>query len=161
MHSVVFAAAIPPFLLKDPEENPDGGLDRETARSFQAGLRADRFAFLEQFTTDFFSANGSLQVDEQASPTPACSRPRPTCNAAIACIDSWLTDFRGDLDKITVPTLVIHGDADGIVPLEVSGRRTHEQVEGSELVVIEGGPHGINVSHADEFNSALLEFLNR
>ena len=71
------------------------------------------------------------------------------------------TDFRDDLTKITVPTLVIHGDADGIVPFEGSGRRTHEAIAGSELVVVEGAPHGFNVSHAEEFNRALLDFLAR
>ena len=71
------------------------------------------------------------------------------------------TDFRDDLTKITVPTLVLHGDSDGTVPLEGSGRRTHEAIEGSELVVIENGPHGINASHPDEFNRALLAFLTK
>ena len=71
------------------------------------------------------------------------------------------TDFRDDLPSVTVPTLVIHGDADGIVPLEGSGQRTHEAIEGSELVVLEGAPHGCNVSHAEEFNAALLAFLEK
>ena len=56
---------------------------------------------------------------------------------------------------------MIHGDSDGMVPFEGSGKRTHEAIEGSELVVVEGAPHGFNVSHADEFNSALLEFLEK
>ena len=58
-----------------------------------------------------------------------------------------------------MPTLVIHGDSDAIVPFEVSGRRTHEAISGSELVVVEGGPHGFNATHADQFNAALLRFL--
>ena len=69
------------------------------------------------------------------------------------------TDFRADLPKISVPTLVIHGDSDAIVPLKGSGQRTHEAVAGSELVVIEDAPHGFNTSHPDQFNAALLEFL--
>jgi len=69
------------------------------------------------------------------------------------------TDFRDDLAKVTVPTLVIHGDGDGTVPFEGSGKRTHAAIRGSELVVIAGGPHGVNVSHAGEFNRALLDFL--
>ena len=71
------------------------------------------------------------------------------------------TDFRDDLTRITVPTLVIHGDGDGTVPFEGSGRRTHEAVAQSELHVIEGGPHAINASHAREFNEALLTFLEK
>ena len=81
--------------------------------------------------------------------------------AALECMDAWGTDFRDDIEKVTVPTLVIHGDGDVIVPFEGSGRRTHDAVEGSELVVIEDGPHGINASHPREFNEALLRFLEK
>ena len=81
--------------------------------------------------------------------------------AALGCMDAWATtDFRDDLEKVTVPALVIHGDSDGIVPFEGSGKRTHETLDGSQLVVVEGGPHGLNVSHPDEFNRALLDFLD-
>ncbi len=69
------------------------------------------------------------------------------------------TDFRDDLKKVTVPTLVIHGDSDGIVPLEGSGARTHAAIAGSELVVVAGAPHGFNVSHAEEFKARLISFL--
>jgi non-heme chloroperoxidase len=69
------------------------------------------------------------------------------------------TDFRDDLPKVDVPTLVIHGDGDATVPFEGSGQRTHEAIAGSELHVVAGGPHGINVSHADELNRVLLQFL--
>ena len=82
--------------------------------------------------------------------------------AALGCLQAFATtDFRDDLTKISVPTLVIHGDSDGTVPFEGSGKRTHEAVADSELHVVEGGPHGINVSHADEFNRVLLAFLER
>lgn len=75
----------------------------------------------------------------------------------LDCITAFgRTDLRGDLAKVSVPTLVIHGDSDAIVPFEVSGRRSAEALAGSELVVIEGGPHGINASHAAELNAALL-----
>ncbi len=80
-------------------------------------------------------------------------------HAARECIRSWTTDFTADLATITVPTLVIHGDSDAIVPIEKSGERTAAQVAGSELYVVEGGPHGINTSHAEEFNRELLAFL--
>ena len=70
------------------------------------------------------------------------------------------TDFRDDLTRISVPTLVIHGDSDATVPFEVSGRRTADTVADAKLVVVEGGPHGLDVSHADEFNRALLDFLD-
>lgn len=160
LRSVVFAGAIPPWLLKS-DDNPDGGLPREEAESMQSALRADREAFLDEFTTNFFSADGELKVSEEQRQQAKSLAARADLDAAVACIGSWLEDFTSDLEKITVPTLVIHGGADAIVPVEVSGQRTHEQVEGSELVVLEGGPHGINVSHRDEFNEALISFLAR
>lgn len=82
--------------------------------------------------------------------------------ATLGCMQAFgTTDFRHDLTRITVPTLVIHGDSDATVPFEGSGRRTHEAVAGPELVVVQDAPHGFNVSHAQEFNAALLEFLER
>ena len=81
-------------------------------------------------------------------------------HAALACMDSFgTTDFREDLKKVTVPTLVIHGEADAIVPIEGSGQRTHCAVIHSQLVRVNGAPHGLNVSHAQAFNEALLSFL--
>ncbi|MBC7590932.1 MAG: alpha/beta hydrolase, partial [Salinibacterium sp.] len=83
-------------------------------------------------------------------------------NAALGAMAAFgTTDFREDLQKITVLTLVIHGDSDGIVPFEGSGARTHAAIAGSDLHVVKGGPHGINVSHANEFNAALLAFLDK
>ena len=79
----------------------------------------------------------------------------------LDCIAAFgRTDFRDDIAKIDVPTLVIHGDSDAIVPFEVSGRRTHESIKGSTLALIEGGPHGLNATHPREFNQALLDFLS-
>ncbi len=81
-------------------------------------------------------------------------------HAALLCMAAFATeDFRGDLKNVTVPTLVIHGDGDAVVPFEGSGARTHAAIEQSQLVVLHGAPHGCNVSHADEFNATLLEFL--
>ena len=85
-----------------------------------------------------------------------------TEEAALGCMDAFgTTDFRDDLATIDVPTLVVHGDSDGIVPFDGSGRRTHDAIDGSEPVLVEGGPHGFNLSHADEFNQALVAFLEK
>jgi pimeloyl-ACP methyl ester carboxylesterase len=159
VHSLVFAAAIPPFLLKDDSANPEGGLDRETAHGMQDDLRANREAFFDGFTKNFFSAGDDLKVTEEQRQEALALTTQADLTAAAACIESWLTDFTGDLAKVSVPTLVIHGDSDAIVPIEVSGQRTHEAVAGSELHVVEDGPHGINTSHPEEFNRALLDFL--
>ena len=158
VHSLVFAAAIPPCLLKD-DDHPDGALDLETVAGMQGQLREDPTGFLDGFLTNFFSAGDQLKVSQEQRLGALGLAAQADVHAAAECIHSWVTDFTGDLAKVTVPTLVIHGDSDGIVPLEVSGQRTHEAVGGSELVVIEDGPHGINTSHAQEFNDALVTFL--
>ena len=155
----VFAAAVPPFLYKTAG-NPEGGLDDKAIAGFEAGVKGDRLAFLDQFSTGFFSANGQLKVSEAqrkyAVDIAAFASPKGT----LDCIAAFgRTDFREDLDKVTVPTLVIHGDSDGIVPFEVSGKRSAELIKGAQLVLIKDGPHGINASHAAEFNKALIEFL--
>lgn len=161
VHSVVFAAAVPPYLLKT-DDNPDGPLTEDAAGEMEQGLRADRDGFFDQFTKDFFSAGGELQVSEAQRQEAVELARQSDQDAALACMEAFgTTDFREDLEAITVPTLVIHGDSDATVPLEGSGSRTHRAIAGSELVVVPGGPHGLNVSHAEQFNSALLEFLKR
>jgi len=157
----VLASAVPPYLYKS-QDNPEGGLDEATIGQFQNGVKRDRLAFVEDFTRNFFSAAGKLQVSEPqriyARNIAAFASPKGT----LDCIAAFSrTDFRGDLKKVTVPTLVIHGDSDAIVPFEVSGKRSHEAIKDSQLAVIKGGPHGVNASHAEAFNKSLLEFLGR
>jgi len=155
----VFASAVPPYLYKSAD-NPEGGLDDATIAGFEAGIKSDRMVFLDAFFENFFKANGKMQVSESqrvyARIIAAFASPKGT----LDCLDAFgRTDFRADLAKITVPTLVIHGDSDAIVPFEASGARTHKAIAGSHLSLIKGGPHGINLSHAAEFNQALLDFL--
>jgi non-heme chloroperoxidase len=159
LHSVVFAAAVPPYLAKT-DDNPDGPFDDETAKGLRQGLEEDREAFFDQFITQFFTAGDELEATEEQRRRAIEMCRQSDQHAALACMEAFnTTDFREDLSKITVPTLVVHGDADRIVPFEGSGALTHEIVRDSELHVIEGGPHGINVSHAEEFNRTLIEFL--
>ncbi len=156
----VLAAAVPPYLYQS-DDNPDGGLDDATIEQFEDGVRGDRIAFLEEFTKNFFTAGE--QDDLVSEPNRIYNRqiaafasPKGT----LDCISAFgRTDFRDDLAKIDVPTLVIHGDSDGIVPFEVSGKRSHEMIAESTLELIEGAPHGFNVTHADQFNRALLDFI--
>jgi len=156
----VLAAAVPPYLYKS-DDNPDGGLDDATIEEFETGVKTDRIAFLDGFTTDFFTAGDSTDLVSESfrlytRDIAAFASPKGT----LECIGAFgRTDFRGDLEKVDVPTLVIHGDSDGIVPFEVSGKRSAEAIDDSTLVVIEGGPHGLNATHAEEFNKALLDFL--
>ena len=155
----VFAGAVPPFLHKSAS-HPEGALDEGAIGQFEQGVKGDRLAFLEAFTASFFKTGDKLMVSESqrayAQQIAAFASPKGT----LDCIGAFSrTDFRDDLARINIPTLVIHGDSDAIVPFEVSGARTHKAIAGSRLSLIKGGPHGFNLSHAAEFNASLLDFL--
>ena len=114
------------------------------------------------FTKTFFSVKGVLKVTEAQRQEALVLCKQADKKAAIACMEAFAsTDFRPDLQKVTVPVLVLHGEGDEIVPFVGSGQRTHEAIPTSELHVIAGAPHGCNVSHPDEWNDALLKFLAR
>lgn len=160
VHSAVFAAAVPPYLLKG-DDNPDGPLTEDMAEGWEQAINDDIGGFYGEFITNFFSANGQLKVSEEQRRQARALCDQADTDAVLGCMEAFgTTDFRDDLTKVSVPTLVIHGDADGVVPLEGSGKRTHEAISGSRMHVIAGGPHGCNVSHADEFNCALVEFVS-
>ena len=160
LHSIcVFAAAVPPCLMKS-DDNPDGPLTRKRPRRRKRALRRIRKKYFDDFTRNFFSANGVLKVTEAQRQEALAVCLQSGEAAALGCMKAFATaDFRDDLKKVRVPTLVIHGDSDATVPLEGSGMRTHAAIAGSELVVLRNAPHGCNASHADEFNEALLKFL--
>jgi len=157
----VFISSIPPFLLKTPDNK------REWTEAFSTGSRKglppDRPAFLTQFPLEFLQrgcfgwktdqrAGRSAQLNIGAGASP---------KGTLDCVSAWLTDFRNDLKKIDVPTLVIHGDSDRILPLSATGKRTPQFVKGSKLVVVEGGPHGLTWTHAEKVNRELLNFLGQ
>lgn len=156
----VLASAVPPYLYKS-DDNPDGGLDDATIQQFLDGIRGDRIAFLDEFTKNFFTAGDRSDLVSEPNrlynrDIAAFASPKGT----LECVTAFgRTDFREDLAKVTVPTLIIHGDSDGIVPFEVSGKRSHEMIADSSLALIEGGPHGVNATHPERFNRELLSFL--
>ena len=155
----VLAAAVPPYLYKS-EDNPDGGLDDATIAQFEAGVKGDRLDVLEGFTQNFFAADGKATVSEAQRQYAVSIAAGASPKGTLDCIAAFgRTDFRADLEKVTVSTLVIHGDSDAIVPFEVSGKRSAGSIPGAALHVVKGGPHGINASHAEEFNRVLLAFL--
>ena len=157
----VFIAAIPPFLLKTPD-NPSG-VDGTVFDGIKKGIVADRLAFLSAFLSNFYNVDvlGGKLISDQAVQfswnVAAGASPKGT----LDCVSAWLTDFRKDLARIDVPTLVIHGDSDRIVPLAATGKLTHELVKKSRLAVIEGGPHGLTWTHAERVNIELLDFLGQ
>ena len=161
IEKAVLAAAVPPFLYKT-EGNPDGGLDDATVQSFVDGVTGDRIAFLDGFSTGFFTAGDELKVSEPQRQYAVDIASFASPKGTLECVKAFAyTDFRDDLAKVDVPVLVLHGDSDGIVPFEVSGKRTAETVAGAELVLVPGAPHGFNASHAAEFNAALIGFLQK
>jgi non-heme chloroperoxidase len=155
----VLISAITPFLLKT-SDNPEG-VDRSVFDYIRQGLIADRPAFLAGFLANFYNVDllkGKRISDEavrQSWSVGAGASPKGT----LDCVNSWLTDFREDLKRVNIPTLVIHGDSDRIVPLAASGQRISEFAKGSKLVVIKDGPHGLTWTHAAEINRELLSFL--
>jgi pimeloyl-ACP methyl ester carboxylesterase len=160
IHSAVFVSAVPPYLYKS-DDNPDGGLDDATIEQFQQGVLGDRIAFIEGFVDAFLAAGDKHDLVSDAQKRYLVQIASfASAKGTLDCINAFgRTDFRGDLARVNVPTLVVHGDSDAIVPFEVSGKRTHETIVGSQLVIVEGGPHGLNATHASQFNAALLEFL--
>lgn len=159
LRSVVFASAVPPYLAKT-SGNPEGPLEKSRMATMTAGLTANQDSFYDQFLTDFFSVDGVPTVTEAQRQEALALAAQSSKVAALECMTAFgNTDFRDDLPKVSVPALVLHGDSDATVPFEGSGARTLAAVPQGELHLIAGAPHGVNVSHADEWNRALLTFL--
>lgn len=155
----VFISAIPPFLLKTAD-NPEG-VDGSVFEGIQKAVAADRYAFFAEFFKNFYNADLLLgsRVSEQAVQASWNLAATSSATADLACVSTWLGDFRGDLARIDIPTLVIHGDADRIVPISASGFRTAQAIKHARLVVVKDGPHAITWTHADEVNHELVNFL--
>ena len=155
----VLVSPIPPYLLQ-AGDNPDG-VPQSLFDGFAQAARADTPAWMNGFLGNFYNIDtlrGTLVSDQafQASWNLAVTA---SATAAVACIATWATDFRDDLPKIDVPVLVIQGDADQVLPLDKTGKRLPGLIKDVNLVVIEGGPHAIPWTHADQVNTALLDFL--
>ncbi|MFJ4870388.1 alpha/beta fold hydrolase [Streptomyces sp. NPDC088757] len=160
LRSVVLASAVTPYMLQT-SGNPDGPLTKTEAAKMGASLTKDQDAFYDGFMRDFFSADGELKVTEEQLREARALCDQADKKAALACMTLFgATDFRDDLGKFgTLPTLVLHGDGDATVPFEGSGARTRDALPHSRVHLVPGGPHGVNVSHAAEWNRVLLDFL--
>src|SRR5439155_25410654 len=150
--------AIPPFLLKT-DDNPEG-VEGKIFADIKAAIVNDRYAYFEDFLNNLYNVDvlGTRISDRawQASFSVAAG-----CSpfATYACIDTWLTDFRGDLPKVDVPVLVVHGTDDRLLPFESTAARLPALIADCTLVSVEGGPHNIGWTHAEEVNTALRTFL--
>lgn len=152
-------SAVPPFMLKT-DDNPDG-LEKEVFEGFKKEIRNDRPGFLAGFGKKFlnFEDNTDKVTEDLANFYwgIACSA---SPKATIDCVDSFgLTDFREDLKKVDIPTLVVHGDADEIVPIEISGKKSADMIGQATYKLIEGAPHGLILTHTHEFNKIFIDFL--
>ncbi len=157
----VFMSAIQPFLLKT-RDNPEG-VDGSVFEGIKKAIIADRPAFLSEFFANFYNVDvlGGKLVSNQAVELSWNIAAGASPKGTLDCVSAWLEDFRKDLERIDVPTLVVHGDADRILSLAATGRRTHKLVKGSRLVTVEGGPHGLIWTHAEKVNRELLDFLGQ
>jgi non-heme chloroperoxidase len=155
----VLMGAIPPFLLKT-DDNPEG-VPGEVFDGLKDAIVKDRYAYFKTWFDDFYNVDvlaGTRISDQawQASFNVACMG---SAHSTYACVDTWLTDFRDDLPKIDVPTLVVHGTADRILPFSATAERLPDLIDDVRLVPVEGGPHNIAWTHPEVVNPALLEFL--
>ena len=155
----IFISGIPPFLLKT-SDNPEG-VDKSVFEGIEKGIVKDRFAFFGDFFKNFYNTDVLMpkNVSEQVVQSSWNVAAGSSATASLACVATWLEDFRKDLTKVDVPTLVIHGDADRILPISATGSRTAKLIQGARQVVIKDGPHCITWTHAEEVNRELVSFL--
>lgn len=155
----VFISAVPPFLLKTPD-NPDG-VEGSVFEGIKQGIVADRPAFLAAFLQNFYNVDvlGGQRISNQVVDYSWNVAVGASAKGTLDCVTAWYTDFRKDLTRIDVPTLIIHGDADRILPITVTANPLAKTLKGARKVVIEGGPHGLIWTHADQVNAELVGFL--
>ena len=150
---------MPPYLLKAPD-NPDG-VDMSVFTGTENAIRADRYAFFTDFMKNFYNTDVLLGKSISAPVVQAswnvAVESSPT--ATLACVPTWYTDFRKDLARIDVPTLVMHGEADRILPIAATGARSARLIKGAQYIMVPGAPHGMMWTHADRVSAELVNFL--
>ncbi len=157
----VLLSPIPPFLLKTAD-NPEG-VDGSVFDGIMKAIVADRPSYLSAFFSQFYNVDvlGGTRISDDAVRLSWNVAAGASATATLQCVPSWLTDFRPDLKKFDVPTLVVQGDQDRILPIASTGKRLPALIKDAQFVVIEGGPHAIGWTHAEEVNRALLDFLGK
>ena len=162
----ILIGVIPPFLLKT-DDNPEG-VDQSVFDGIKEAIVADRPSYFTTFLENFYNVDklgggilSTARITDEAVQVSWNIAVKASAVGTLKCVDTWLTDFREDLPKINVPTLIIHGDDDRILPFESTAKRLPELIKNSRLVVIEGGPHAIIWTHADEVNPEILKFLRQ
>jgi non-heme chloroperoxidase len=159
VRSAVVLASLPPFLLKTPD-NPSG-LDGSVFEAIKQRLAADRPGYLRELLTDFYNVDvlGGVRVESHVVQDAWNVAMSASPTGMRDCVTAWTTDFRPDCRRMDVPALVLHGDADRILPLAATAAPLHACLRTSRLVVIDGAPHGLIWTHAEHVNRELLAFL--
>jgi non-heme chloroperoxidase len=157
----VFLGSLEPFLLKT-DDNP-GGVPQEVFDGLLSAVKVDRYAFFTEFFKNFFNTDDTLgsRLSEEALRANWATAAKSSPHASVVAQPTWLTDFRADIPKIDVPSLIVHGTADNILPIDITGRRFRDALPSADYVEIEGAPHGMCWTHAQEVNEALLAFLRK
>lgn len=157
----VIIGGVPPYLLKT-NDNPEG-VDGSVFDGIRKAVLADRYAFFTDFFKNFFNTDVHLgkRISEAAIQANWNLAASASATASSACVPTWYEDFRKDVVRMDVPTLVIHGEADRIVPIQSAGARTAKMIKGARLVAIKDGPHAVGWTHAEEVNAELVSFLGQ
>ncbi len=158
----VFLGSLEPFLLKT-DDNPDG-VPQDVFDGLASAVTADRYAFFTDFFKNFYNSDTFLGTDRLSQEAVDASwnlASKSGAFASVAAQPTWLTDFRADIPKIDIPALIVHGTADNILPIDVTGRRFKDALPSADYLEIEGAPHGLLWTHGSEINDALLTFLKK
>ncbi len=155
----VFLGSLEPFLLQT-DDNPEG-VPQNVFDGLLAAVQADRYAFFTEFFKGFFNTDEFLgnRLSQEALDANQQLAYNSSPHASVWAQPTWVTDFRADIEKVDVPALIVHGTADNILPIDATGRRFAKALPTAEYVEIEGAPHGLLWTHADEVNELLLKFL--
>jgi non-heme chloroperoxidase len=159
VHKAVLIGTLGPYLVKTAD-NPEG-VDRSAFEGIKAAIKADRPAFLMEFLRNFYDydVTGGKLVSERVLEANWNVADGASAIGTLNCVDAWIEDFRQDVARNTVPTLILHGDADRILPADATSRRQAKLLKNVKFVELKGGPHGVPWTHAEEVNSELVKFL--
>jgi non-heme chloroperoxidase len=160
LRKAVLIGTLGPYLVKAPD-NPEG-IDASVFSGIQAGIRADRPVAMMEFLKNFYSVGGDdgKRISERAIEANWVVAIGASPIGTVACVDSWIEDFRKDIARNDLPTMMIHGDDDRILPADVTSRRQAKMIKNVKYVEIRGGSHGITWTRADEINAELVKFLS-
>jgi non-heme chloroperoxidase len=159
VRKAVLIGTLGPYLVKTAD-NPEG-VDRSVFEGLKAAIKADRPATLMEFLRNFYNydVTGGKLVSERVLEANWNVAAGASAIGTLACVDSWIEDFRQDITRNTVPTLILHGDADRILPPDASSRRQAKLIKNVRYAELKSGPHGVLWTHAEQVNSELVKFL--